>query len=110
MSLAVEEGVNQGWHRAHKHLDPGQSPTQSQAVEDIKEAVMLSIQDYFTFDTSEEEDGQGLTVRDQILGIVKEALDVRNKALCKENISVLGYPYFSGYLEAALTRISSLVS
>ena len=50
MEMVVEEGVRHGWHRAHKHLDPGQSPSEA-AVGTITDAVMLSVSEYFNFDS-----------------------------------------------------------
>ena len=50
LNLAVEEGVRQGWHRAHKHVD---NPTEGAIIEHIEDAVMSAIHEYFTFDESE---------------------------------------------------------
>jgi hypothetical protein len=47
LNLAVEEGVRQGWHRSHKHVE---NPTENAIIEAIEDAVMSSIHEYFTFD------------------------------------------------------------
>jgi hypothetical protein len=43
----VERGVVMGWNRAYKHSD---TPTSAYVHEQIADAVMLEISEYFTFD------------------------------------------------------------
>ena len=50
LNVAIEEGVRQGWHRAHKHVE---NPTEGAIIEHIEDAVMSAIHEYFTFDESE---------------------------------------------------------
>lgn len=50
LNVAIEEGVRQGWHRAHKH---DENPTEGAIIEHIEDAVMSAIHEYFTFDESE---------------------------------------------------------
>ena len=50
LNIAIEEGVRQGWHRAHKHVE---NPTEGAIIEAIEDAVMSAIHEYFTFDESE---------------------------------------------------------
>ncbi len=47
LEMAIEEGVRQGWHRAHKHVE---NPREENVKEAIEDAVMSAIYDYFTFD------------------------------------------------------------
>jgi hypothetical protein len=50
LEQAIEEGVRQGWHRSHKHVE---NPTEGAIIEAIEDAVMSSIHEYFTFDEDE---------------------------------------------------------
>ena len=50
LNVAVEEGVRQGWHRAHKHND---KPHEDVIKEYIEDAVMSAIHEYFVFDEDE---------------------------------------------------------
>jgi len=50
LSLAVEQGVRDGWHRAHKHTD---NPHEDAVKEYIEDAVMSALHDYFVFDEDE---------------------------------------------------------
>jgi len=50
LSLAVEQGVRDGWHRAHKHTD---NPHEDAVKEHIEDAVMSALHDYFVFDEDE---------------------------------------------------------
>jgi len=52
LEMAVEEGVRRGYSRAHKHVE---NPTEGAIIEQIEDAVMSQIYEYFTFD---EEDYQ----------------------------------------------------
>jgi archaeosine-15-forming tRNA-guanine transglycosylase len=47
LEQAIEEGVRRGYHRAFKHVE---NPTEGAIIEQIEEAVMSSIYEYFTFD------------------------------------------------------------
>lgn len=47
LELAVEDGVQHGWQRAHKHTD---SPDEKDIVEAIQKAVLSGICEWFTFD------------------------------------------------------------
>jgi len=47
INVAIEEGVRQGWHRAHKHVE---NPTEGAIIQHIEDAVMSAIHEYFTFD------------------------------------------------------------
>ena len=50
LEMAIEEGVRRGYARAHKHVE---NPTEGALIEQIEDAVMSQIYEYFTF---EEED------------------------------------------------------
>jgi archaeosine-15-forming tRNA-guanine transglycosylase len=50
LEQAIEEGVRRGYSRAHKHVE---NPTEGAIIENIEDAVMSSIYEYFTFDESE---------------------------------------------------------
>ena len=50
LNLAVEQGVREGWRRAHKHVD---QPHEDSIKEHIEDAVMSAIHDYFVFDEDE---------------------------------------------------------
>ena len=50
LNIAVEEGVRQGWHRAHKHVE---NPSEGAVIEHIEDAVMSAIHEYFTFDEND---------------------------------------------------------
>jgi len=50
LSLAVEQGVREGWYRAHKHND---KPHEDSVKEYIEDAVMSAIHEYFIFDENE---------------------------------------------------------
>ena len=52
LEMAVEEGVRRGYSRAYKHVE---NPTEGAIIEQIEDAVMSQIYEYFTFD---EEDYQ----------------------------------------------------
>lgn len=43
----VESGVSYGWNRAHKHVD---DPNPQQIKNEIEEAVMNEICEWFTFE------------------------------------------------------------
>lgn len=47
LEMAIEDGVKQGWYRAHKHVE---KPTEESIKEHIEDQVMSSIYEYFTFD------------------------------------------------------------
>ena len=47
LELAIEEGVRRGYARAHKHVE---SPTEGAIIENIEDAVMSQIYEYFNFD------------------------------------------------------------
>ena len=47
LEMAIEAGVRRGWQRAHKHVE---NPLPSAIMEQIDEAVMSEIYEYFTFD------------------------------------------------------------
>jgi len=47
LEQAIEEGVRRGYTRAHKHVE---NPTEGAIIEQIEDAVMSSIYEYFTFD------------------------------------------------------------
>ena len=50
LEQAIEEGVRRGYSRAHKHVD---NPTEGAIIEQIEDAVMSQIYEYFTFDENE---------------------------------------------------------
>jgi archaeosine-15-forming tRNA-guanine transglycosylase len=50
LEMAIEEGVRRGYSRAHKHVE---KPTEGAIIENIEDAVMSQIYEYFNF---EEED------------------------------------------------------
>ena len=52
LEMAIEAGVRRGWQRAHKHVE---NPAESAIIDQIEDAVMSEIYEYFTFD---EEDYQ----------------------------------------------------
>ncbi len=47
LEMAIEEGVRRGYSRAHKHVE---NPTEDCIIEQIEDAVMSQIYEYFTFD------------------------------------------------------------
>lgn len=47
LEMAIEQGVRQGWYRAHKHVE---TPQEGSIKEHIEDAVMSAITDYFTFE------------------------------------------------------------
>jgi len=47
LSRAVDEGVTEGWRKAHKHTD---TPGEDRLRETIAEAVLSEILEYFTLD------------------------------------------------------------
>lgn len=47
LEKAIEEGIDYGWRRAHKHSD---SPSEGTIKEEISNAIFSSLHDYFTFD------------------------------------------------------------
>jgi hypothetical protein len=47
LSECVEDGINLGYTRAHKHTD---TPTEQQIKEAIEQAVMTEICQYFLFE------------------------------------------------------------
>ena len=47
INMAVEEGVRQGWYRAHKHVE---NPCEQAIKDSIESAVMSEIHEYFSFD------------------------------------------------------------
>lgn len=47
VSEAVEEGVNFGWMRAHKHIE---NPDEERIKSEIINAVMIQISEYFIFE------------------------------------------------------------
>lgn len=52
LSEAVEEGIDYGWMRAHKHVD---NPSDEAIKEQLVNAVMASISEYFLFDEARDE-------------------------------------------------------
>lgn len=52
LSEAVEEGIAYGWMRAHKHVD---NPSEEAIKEQLVNAVMASISEYFLFDEARDE-------------------------------------------------------
>ena len=50
LEQAIEEGVRCGYHRAFKHVE---NPTEGAIIEQIEDAVMSSIYEYFTFEEDE---------------------------------------------------------
>ena len=53
LERAVEEGIQYGWNRAHKHTD---KPEPEQMRYEIAAAVMLAIDEVFEFDTVADHD------------------------------------------------------
>jgi archaeosine-15-forming tRNA-guanine transglycosylase len=47
LEQAIEDGVRRGYSRAHKHVE---NPTENAIIEQIEDAVMSAIYEYFTFD------------------------------------------------------------
>ena len=47
LEQAIEEGIKRGYHRAHKH---NENPTETSICENIEDAVMGSLYEYFDFD------------------------------------------------------------
>lgn len=45
--MVIENGVNLGWNRAHKHSD---NPEEHYVKNCIEEAVMFELLEYFNFD------------------------------------------------------------
>jgi len=50
LEQAIEEGVRCGYHRAFKHVE---NPTEGAIIEQIEDAVMSSIYEYFEFEENE---------------------------------------------------------
>jgi archaeosine-15-forming tRNA-guanine transglycosylase len=50
LEQAIEEGVRRGYHRAFKHVE---NPAEGAIIENIEDAVMSQIYEYFTFDENE---------------------------------------------------------
>jgi len=50
LEMAIEEGVRRGYHRAFKHVE---TPTEGAIIEQIEDAVMSSIYEYFEFEENE---------------------------------------------------------
>jgi len=50
MRRAVEEGVNLGWRRAHKHTD---APNEEAIKEEIFAGVISAVDEYFDFGDEE---------------------------------------------------------
>jgi hypothetical protein len=48
ISRCVEEGINYGWNRAHKHTS---TPTPDHVKAEIEQAILNSICEYFDFGT-----------------------------------------------------------
>lgn len=96
MEMAVEEGVRHGWHRAHKHLGPGQAPSEGSAVGTITDSVMLHISEFFNFDPPCPKNK-----RDLILEIIERSLKAKEGSL--------DYPFCTGYMESALVQIAAIL-
>jgi archaeosine-15-forming tRNA-guanine transglycosylase len=47
LEQAIEDGVRRGYSRAHKHVE---NPSEDCIIEQIEDAVMSAIYEYFTFD------------------------------------------------------------
>jgi hypothetical protein len=47
LEMAIEQGVRRGWQRAHKHVE---NPTEGAIIDQIEDAVMSQIYEYFTFE------------------------------------------------------------
>jgi len=47
LEKAIEEGIDYGWRRAHKHVE---TPSEGTLKEEISNAIFSSLHDYFTFD------------------------------------------------------------
>lgn len=56
LTMAVEEGVALGYHRAHKHVD---QPDEQQLRQAIEEAVMGCIAEWFDVVEPGGQDGRG---------------------------------------------------
>ncbi len=52
VSNCVDNGVNYGWNRAHKHTD---SPSEAQIKDEIYNAVMNEICEWFVFHSDSED-------------------------------------------------------
>jgi hypothetical protein len=47
LEQAIEQGVRRGYRRAHKHID---NPPEGTIFDNIEEAIMGEIYEFFTFD------------------------------------------------------------
>jgi hypothetical protein len=47
LDLAIKDGINGGWQRAHKHTD---DPGEEHIAEQIHHYIMLAISEYFDFE------------------------------------------------------------
>jgi len=47
LEMAIEQGVQRGWRRAHKHVE---QPSENAIFDHISDEVMSAITDYFTFE------------------------------------------------------------
>ncbi len=50
LERCIEEGLRDGWRRAHKHTD---QPTESGVRETMWDAIWLHIDEYFEFETND---------------------------------------------------------
>ena len=50
LEQAIEEGVRRGYSRAHKHVE---NPSEGAIIENIEDAVMSSIYEYFDFEENQ---------------------------------------------------------
>lgn len=55
LERAVEEGLNNGWHRAHKYTE---FPENEKLKEDLVHGVMGAICEVFKFDDDDEEENE----------------------------------------------------
>lgn len=54
LDRCAEEGIQHGWNRAHKHTD---TPDPAMLRVHIRDAVMLEICEYFSFDDNADRKG-----------------------------------------------------
>ena len=51
LERCIEDGLRDGWRRAHKHVD---QPTENGMRESMWDAIWLHIDEYFLFETTDD--------------------------------------------------------
>ena len=51
--MAVDQGIDAGWHRAHKYVE---KPDETLIKDSVNDAIMAKFHEYFTFDKEDYQD------------------------------------------------------